>query len=1109
MFTPRSVFSILLACVFASGGAWRLVNSMPPPVLQPPARMPSRAPQSLTQTQEARPLALGLPVERELSGGQSHSYRLTLAAGQYLRVTVEERGIDLVVTLAGPDGQKIAESNHAVSHLETVSLIAATPGEFRLEVRSPKQAAPVGRYEVKVAELREATAQDRDRVAAERAFEAGEQLRNQATAEARRNAVKKYEEALALYRAVGDRRGEAFALSGLGATLNLLGERRKVVEYYRQALPLVQALGEPLAESRLLLSLGSLCNALGEKQRALDYFNQALPLLRTLGDRDREAQALFSLSVVHASMGDRLRSVEYQQQALGIWQALGNRPREASALAALGNNYEALGEKQKAIEYLLQALPVLRSVGDKQTEAHTLHLLGLAYDSLNEREKAVECLRQALALRTAIGTPGGKAETLKTLGSLYDGLGDLPQALAHYQPALALFEEAKDYRNVALTLRNMGLVYDTLGEKQKAAEYFKRALPLFRLGPDRQVHARLLVNLGKVLSEAGEHQPALEHLNEALALLRRFNNPFFEVQALYYLARSERGRGNLSAARARIEEALGLIETIRASFYEPELRVSGLARAQDYYELEMDLLVRLNESQPDQKLIASALETSEQARARSLLDLLAEARIDIRQGITPELKEREQATQARLSTIQSQLIQARRQARPDTGRVASLREELKQADQEREQLEREVRRRHPRYAELRHPAPLRAEAIRGLLDEQTALLEYALGQESSFLFAVTREAVHAYRLPPAAEINRLVQEIRETLGQPGGGEFANYVRAARQLYDLLVAPAAEALAHKQKLLVAPDGALYYLPFESLLAKAAGAGPRAGGSESDYLLKRWAISYVPSASVLSSLRQNTRPAGEKPTGAAPKQFLAFADPVYQLGGRAGGVGEAAKAEKKSAPESAVALALRSIFDQEGRWELARLAESNREATGIARLYRPEQTALYLGQDAREENVKGNSALATARRIHFATHGLISEQKPQYSGLVLTLDDDPREDGLLQVWEIFNLKLSAELVVLSACRTGLGKEVKGEGIIGLTRAFMYAGVPSVVVSLWQVADRSTAELMVKFYQQLDRATDKAEALRQAKLELMRNPRYASPYYWAPFVLVGEPK
>jgi CHAT domain-containing protein len=481
-----------------------------------------------------------------------------------------------------------------------------------------------------------------------------------------------------------------------------------------------------------------------------------------------------------------------------------------------------------------------------------------------------------------------------------------------------------------------------------------------------------------------------------------------------------------------------------------------------------------------------------------MLDLLVESRVEIRQGIGEELKRREQENQNRLSTIQSQLIQARQQPKPDQRQVATLQDELKKAGAEREELEREIRRQHPSYAEIRYPAPLRAEAVRALLDEQTAMLEYFLGQENSFLFVVTRESVASFRLPKADEIGRLTQELREAIKTPGRREFNSFTRASHRLYQTLVAPASDALAGKKRLLIVPDGALHYLPFEALMVKSAEAG-----AEPDYLLKRWAVGYAPSASVLASLRRNTRGAEDN----RGKQFLAFADPVYEAGVQNDLA--AKKPASNSMMQNTVALATRSLLDNDARLDLTRLAHSRREVTEIARRYRPEQVALFLGQEAKEENVKTASALASARRIHFATHGLISERRPQYSGLVLTLDDDPREDGLLQVYEIFNLKLQADLVVLSACQTGLGQQLKGEGIIGLTRAFMYAGAPSVVVSLWRVADASTAELMVGFYQHLDRGADKAEALRRAKLELMKNPRYAHPYFWAPFVLTGEAK
>jgi CHAT domain-containing protein/Tfp pilus assembly protein PilF len=1051
-----------------------------------------------TGDQEIRALTPGQPIDRELSSGVTHYYRVTLTAGDYLRVEVVESGADVHLALVGPDGQKIAESDNSFSGLESASLIAEVGGAFQVETRLPNKTNSIARYQVRIADLRQATEQDRDRVRAARLFSEGGHLHFQRSPELYLGAKAKYEEALAIYKAVGDRHSEGLALYRLGLLNLLLNDRRKSLECYQQAPPLFEAVADRKAQAWTLVEIGAGLNFLGEKRQSLDILDRALTLLREIGQRSYEAYTLSVISSVLATPGARRQAIAYREQALAIYKSLGDRRGEAISLNAIGINYENMGEKQKALEYMHQALPIFRAEGDGQSEAQVSYMLGMVYNSINERERAVEFFNQALALRKKIGHRGGPALQHNDFGNIYLGLRDYQQALAHYQQSLALFQERKELSDVARILRNIGLTYDEMGEAPKAAEYFKRAAPLFRLGPDRQLYARVMANLGKALSQIGEHEEALKHLNESLAIFRALESHFFELYTLYWIAHAERGRGALAESRARIEEAIEKIERLRGSFYEPELRVAGFTKAQDFYELEIDLLTRLKQRQPDEKLIAAALETSELARARTMLDLLAESRVEIRQGISEELKRREREIQLRLSTIQSQLIQARQQLKPDQSRVASLQEELKRAGAEREELEREIRRRHPRYAEIRYPAPLRAEAIRGLLDEQTAMLEYFLGQENSFLFVVTREKVVSFQLPKADEIGRLTQELREAIKTPGRREFNNFTRASHRLYQTLVAPASDALAGKKRLLIVPDGALHYLPFEALLTKAAEAS-----AEPDYLIKRWAVSYAPSASVLANLRRGASPVADK----SAKQFLAFADPVYETGAQNDLAVK--KLASNSTPENALAMATRGLFDDASRLDLTPLAQSRREVMEIARRYRPEQVVLFLGREAKEESVKTSSTLANARRIHFATHGLISERKPQYSGLVLTLDDDPREDGLLQVYEIFNLKLQADLVVLSACQTGLGQHLKGEGIIGLTRAFMYAGAPSVVVSLWRVADASTAELMVSFYQYLDRGDDKAEALRRAKLELMRNPRYAHPYFWAPFALVGEAK
>jgi CHAT domain-containing protein len=383
------------------------------------------------------------------------------------------------------------------------------------------------------------------------------------------------------------------------------------------------------------------------------------------------------------------------------------------------------------------------------------------------------------------------------------------------------------------------------------------------------------------------------------------------------------------------------------------------------------------------------------------------------------------------------------------------------------------------------------------------LLEYVLGKDGSYLFAASRSDFLAAALPPASTIAEQVQALRAIINSPPQrSTLAKQIENSRQLYRELIEPAAKLMAGKRKLIIVPSGVLHYLPFEALLSSGeARTLTTLAATVWPYLVRDYAISYVPSAGVLASLR--SRPIEKS---GSRKTFLAFADPVYE--------------DETQARASVARSSVRGAFGAERSWKLERLIESRREVEQIAGLYPRDQISLLLGEQATEENVKAAGRLSEYRFVHFATHGLLNEERPAYSGLILslpsmaagnnaqsTIRNPQSEDGLLQVYEVFNLKLNADLVVLSACETGLGKEMKGEGLIGLTRAFLYAGTPSVMVSSWSVQDRSTADLMVKFYQELNRSQDKAEALRQAKLKLIQNSRYAAPYYWAPFILIGE--
>lgn len=1020
------------------------------------------------------------------------------------------------------------------------------------------------------------TQEDRKRLA-EKAIAEGKVFEAQGTAESLRKALVHYETALENWRIIQDRRSEALTLQYIGIVHHLLEQKEKALDYFQRELEIWRAEGDGLQQAQTLNNIGVVYGTLGLEQKAIDSYKQALPLRRAAGDRKGIANTLDNIGMFYLNAGELQKALDEFSQALAIFRELNESPGIANTLNNIGGVHMTWSDYRKALDYFGQALELRRTLGHRREEAMALNNIGQVYYFLGDAQKALNYHRQAFELRRNLGQRAGQAASINNIGFVFDALGDEPGALDHYKQALDLFRAANDRNGESSTLINIGAIYltkfkdpktaleyytraleirrelgQTIGQAtvlanigflynftdqpRKAIDYHRQALEINRAAGHRIGAAASLNNLGAAFFALGELESARDYFNQALVTYRAIGSRGLEAVSLFGLARVERERGNLAEALLRMQESLTIIESLRGTVASQEMRASYLAQKQDYYEFYTDLLMSLHQREPSKGHDLAALESSERARARSLLELLVEARIDVDQGIPPALKQSERATHSRIAWIQKHLIEAYSQPSPDKIKISTLEQELKQVDAERQQLDMEIRQKHPQYADLKYPVPAGLKTIQSLLDDQTVLLEYALGKDSSFLFAVTRDQFIVARVPAAASIADQVTALRRLItSRPQRSMFGKQIEHSRQLYRELIEPAGKLLTGKRKLIIVPSGILHYLPFEVLL-KSGEADSLASGAAGNwpYLLKDYAISYVPSAGVLASLRSRSG------TGAGPrKDFLAFADPIY--------------VNETVTESNLVGSNPRGAFGDERSWKLGRLAESRREVEEIAGLYGKAKVSLLLGEEASEENVKTAGRFNDYRYIHFATHGLLNEARPPYSGLILSLNDPERarprtrkpgpggaaangssrttvinegpgrapapplakgpgpqsEDGLLQVYEVFNLKLNAELVVLSACETGLGKEVKGEGLVGLTHAFFYAGTPSVMVSLWKVQDRSTADLMVNFYQQLDRSQTKTEALRQAKLKLIQNNRHAHPYYWAPFVLIGEPK
>ena len=845
---------------------------------------------------------------------------------------------------------------------------------------------------------------------------------------------------------------------------------RQAIQTWQQARVLYQQAGNQGSEAFCLLGIGRVYNALGDKQLALDYFNQALPLSRAVGDPVGENLILHNIGRVYYDMEHKQLALDYYNQALHLSRAEGDRAGEATTLNNIGLVYSGLGDKQLALDYHNQALHLSRAEGDRAGEAATLNNIGHVYFDLGDKQLALDYYNQALPLFRAEGNRAGEATTLVGIGNFYSALGDKEQALDYYNQALHLSRAVSNRVGEATTLNNIGFVYSALGDKEQALDYFNQARPLFRAVGDREGEATTLGNL-----------------------------------ALLY-----RQQGDLTAALKHIDAAIALIEYMRASFTNQDLQTAYFSTVQSYYQFKIDLLMPMGEEE-------AAFNTSEAARARGLLELLNESQVDIRQGVAPNLLAEEQALRQTLQTLEARRIAL--QSGDHTPEAAAVLDQ--ESDDVLRQLEQnlaEIRQVSPAYVDLVKPQPLTLPEIqRQVLDQDTVLLQYALGDEQSYLWVVGSGAgqFQSYTLPGQAEITTAANRFLSSVSIPGSFAFSDVKRTGEALRDVVL-PELPTWAVGKRLLVMGDGRLYEVPFAAL--------PVLGQEDYAPLLTEHEILSQSSASSIAILRQSL---GNR--AAAPKTLAVLADPVYRsdderVAGRGQPVPvsntlvsqERVASQNQSTPISNTLISYdpnaatltRTLRDLDLR-NIARLPYTRAEAEAILPLVPAEQRTAVFDFAANHDWIT-SADLSQYRLVHMATHGFVNPDNPALSGVVLALVDEQgntRSNGFLRLHDIFNLRLNADLVVLSACETGLGSQVGGEGLVGLSRGFMYAGAERLAVSLWAISDSGTAQVMSQFYGHMlaGEQMTPAEALRETQRTMWEAGE--SPYYWAAFTLQGE--
>jgi CHAT domain-containing protein len=537
-------------------------------------------------------------------------------------------------------------------------------------------------------------------------------------------------------------------------------------------------------------------------------------------------------------------------------------------------------------------------------------------------------------------------------------------------------------------------------------------------------------------------------------------------------------------ALVQLEEAIGIIESLRARVRTPELRAGLMSSRREIYEAHIDLLMELHLRDPDGAHARAALAASERARARTLLDLISEGEVGLQRQIVPEMRQRRATVQDRLNAKATHLYQLLGGAHSEA-EITAAEQEMYLVLRELDAVEAEIREHNPRYADLSQPKLVSLAEIQALLGEDTVLLEYALGSQRSFLWRVTRGSFSAHVLPGRDEIESAARAVFSELSTLDVRAVKQERQSLDHLSRILLGPLAGEPAGS-RLVVVADGALHYIPFAALTIP--------GAVRSQHQLHSHEVVHLPSASVLARLRSSSN----RPSAQPSRLIALLADPIFsQHDPRLTGLTAVGQAPAQRSAEATAA----STFN--------RLPATRREVEAIAALAPAGETLLALDADANRAAVVGEQ-LKPFRIIHLATHGRLDTQNPQLSGLVLSLFNQHGEpqDGFLDLYDVYSLDLNAELVVLSGCQTALGKETRGEGLVGLTRGFMYAGVPRVVASLWQVPDRATAELMSAFYHGIwEEHLPPAAALRTAQMTIYQQKRWRDPYYWAAFVLLGD--
>ena len=815
------------------------------------------------------------------------------------------------------------------------------------------------------------------------------------------------------------------------------------------------------AQAEALEARGEALDSAGEHAESESCLQSAIDLFAAAQDDNGRARALLMLAYSKFfSDGEHSLGIDHARQAMHLWSTMGDRHGTARARSALGMFAITRGEFETAECNYRAAKGLFHQIGDKDGEAIVLNGLGYVNREIGDWQKSLEFYQNARDAFASVQDFLGEHEAIKSAGRNLSAMGNYDEMLSAYKAGLRVAKNAKDPLLVASSLSDIGEAYAVMGDYAQAELFYRQSLSGYRAANHIYGEGDVLIRLSRLQSQQKMYAPAITTLEQAKSLKEKTGQIEDIAKIQYEFAWIFRRLNRLDDALAAIQKSIDIIESQRTTLSNFDARALYFSALHKYYALYIQILMLLHHQESGSSLLGRAFEASERSKVRSLLDLLTES------GQSVPCDER----------LRNQL-------------EATRPEVIETADVKRTPV----------------PTPtMTLDQIQAELAEDTLLLEYALGDEKSYVWVVERSGIAVHELPAADKITKLVERLRKSIVPPqlrdgeSGVDFQTrahrrqvaYGAYAKELSRQLLGSIA--LGSGKRILVVPDGALQYVPFGALPL------PQRPG---ELLIQHYEVDTLPSASVLGKLRRANRTA---PSATA----IIFADPVFEPNDpRISGSG----AVPVSGKEERSSELTRAVHDIGGSTYIPRLLASRDEANAIAKILRsPDPEGVRIEMDfAASRDTVFQDGLSRYRLIHFATHGVIDTRQPEMSGLILSLLDRKgrKVDGYLRLADIYKLKLSADLVVLSSCDSALGKDLASEGILGLPRGFLYAGAKRVIASMWKVEDAATANLMSSLYARMQQGESPSAALRAAQLEMLHNPFWSRPYYWAAFALQGE--